>query len=211
MMEVIMKTVNKLQNSPPYPSPVPNGVGPVPSWGGGEPAQGQGWPSAPPDTRGQPQGASPYPGEPGNAPLDPQQSAGGPATPAAGHLSSEEKAALQSALAVIKESREAVAEDQFTGVNGYRFLAAYAYLLGFLEAKGIGEVGAFVKTIPPATSSDEEDGQQYDKLIESVEAMLKEEQGTRFLPIVAAVGGMAVRAAAQELVWRGVKRVMKKK
>jgi len=104
---------------------------------------------------------------------------------AAGPLSPEEKAALQSVLAIIKENRNAIANNRFTMIGGYRILAACAYLSGFLEAKGMGEVGAFVNSIPPAKAPEKAGGagseQDQDELIQGVEALIAGGPPTRGL------------------------------
>jgi hypothetical protein len=180
-------------------------------WPGG---QGQGF-----DTRGLPQGGPPSPGEPGNVsqqgaegtpPGGPLPSVGGSPVgaqgmptgaqgpTAAGPLSPEEKATLQRVLAILKEEREGIAKNQFSGMSGYRMLAACAYLSGFLEAKGIDEVGSFVKSIP--SGQDGAGGNQdYDDLVQGVEGLLSGQQGTR------GIGGFLKKVPWGKLAKHGAK------
>jgi len=125
---------------------------------------------------------------------------GAPGPSAAGPLSPEEKAALQSTLAILKEGREAIAKNQFNGLSGYRSLAACAYLSGFLEAKGMEEVGQFVKSIPPAKAGGAGGAQDYDQLIQGVESMLSDEPATRGK-------GKAIGKILAKVPWEKVGRV----
>jgi len=63
-------------------------------------------------------------------------------------LSPQEKAVLRGMLDILKEGRTAMASGTLDELTAQRLMAAHAYLSGFLEARGLGELGTFLGTIP---------------------------------------------------------------
>jgi hypothetical protein len=110
---------------------------------------------------GPPQPLSPNdfqgPGAPPQAPHLPRQW-GGPGTPEPDFLSPEEKRVMRGMLNVLKQGREAMNAGMLDGVELQRLTAAHAWLAGFCEARGMGELGAFLMTIPPPGSHRAGDG-----------------------------------------------------
>jgi hypothetical protein len=105
---------------------------------------------------------------------------------------------LRRALDIVKQGRGALASGNVTTVDGYRMLAAFAYVSGFLEARGYDQLGAFLTTIPaPSTSTSSE----LDQFINRAEALLSGD--TRMGP--AAVAGWILIGAAGNALWDGVK------
>jgi hypothetical protein len=60
---------------------------------------------------------------------------------------------MRSMLDILKQGREAMASGMLDELDLQRLTAAHAYLSGFLEARGLGELGAFLGTIPPPSGS----------------------------------------------------------
>jgi hypothetical protein len=116
-------------------------------------------------------------------------------------LSEADKVALRPVLAILKEGRALIASGQLVGLNAHRILAAYAYLAGFLEARGLVEVGAFPRTIPqPVAFGGTVGNEQYDRLIMSLDSLVSGTE-TRVPPVVIAIGASVAGAA----IWDGIK------
>ncbi len=73
----------------------------------------------------------------------------GPGGEAPSFLSPHETAVMRGMLDVLRQGREAMAAGRLDGMELQRLTAAHAYLSGFFEARGMGELGAFLRTIPP--------------------------------------------------------------
>jgi hypothetical protein len=82
-------------------------------------------------------------------PAGPQPGNGPQEAPGLGGLSPGEKEVLRGMLDVLKQGRTAMASGAVDGVMAQRLTAAHAYVSGFLEAKGMGELGAFLRAMPP--------------------------------------------------------------
>jgi hypothetical protein len=119
-----------------------------------------------------------------------------PGAPAPAALSPLERDLLRRALAIVKEGRAAIAARQLSPLDTYRVLAAYAYVAGFLEARGFDQLGAFLTTIPAATSSSSAD---LDRFIATTDALI-EHPDTRLGPLAALAIGVAGCA-----IWDGIK------
>ena len=87
--------------------------------------------------------------QPHQVPPPPQQwgGPGGPQEPAS--LSPQETAVMRGMLNVLRQGRDAMNSGMLDGTELQRLTAAHAYLAGFFEARGMGELGAFLRTIPP--------------------------------------------------------------
>lgn len=101
------------------------------------------------------------------------------------NLSPQEKLVLQEALGILKEGRAALASGGLEGEMAQRLTAAHAYVSGFLEARGLGELGGYVSTIPPVTTRGASVEPEYDQLVDDFEGFLSDETQTRFFaPII---------------------------
>jgi len=92
------------------------------------------------------------PGGPPQAPSLPRQW-GGPRAQERANLSPQEKAVLRHMLDILKQGREPMALGMLDELELQRLTAAHAYISGFLEARGLGELGTFLGTIPPPSGS----------------------------------------------------------
>ncbi|MBN1206189.1 MAG: hypothetical protein JXB05_14825 [Myxococcaceae bacterium] len=116
-------------------------------------------------------------------------------------LSEADKAALKPVLHILKEGRSLLAAGQLSPIHTHRLLAAYAYLSGFLESRGVIEVGTFTRTIPqPEISGAPTENEQFDQLLYSIEALVSGTE-TRVPPLVVAVGASVAGSA----IWEGIK------
>ena len=132
--------------------------------------------------------------------VGPQQGHG---VPQSVNLLPHEKVALKGVLDILKEGRMAMASEALDGLSAQRLTAAHAYLSGFLEAKGLGELGSFIKTIPPPTTRGAELGDpQYDQMIDNFDQFLSNGGQTRF------PWGLAIAAAPH--VWSLSRKIYKK-
>jgi hypothetical protein len=97
------------------------------------------------------------------------------------NLSPQEKVALQQALDILKEGRVALASGSVEGLVAHRLTAAHAYVSGFLEAKGLGELGDFLSTIPQvSTRGSAIDDPEYDQMLDEFDGFLADNSQTRF-------------------------------
>ncbi|MCY1079152.1 hypothetical protein [Archangium lansingense] len=173
------------------------------NWGGQVGTRGvggqQGQPLSPedfgapgqPGVQGQPgvgfQGQQPGVGVQGQ--MGPQQGVGMPEQVPV-NLSPQEKEALRGALDILKEGRAALAMGSLEGPVAQRVTAAHAYVSGFLEARGIGELGGYVSTIPPvSTRGSAIDDPEYDQMIDEFDGFLGNDTQTRFPPILPIIQG----------------------
>ncbi|MCY1079151.1 hypothetical protein [Archangium lansingense] len=92
------------------------------------------------------------PGGPTQTPALPLQW-GGPGAQERASLSPQEKAVLRHMVDILKQGREPMASGMLDELDLQRLTAAHAYISGFLEARGLGELGAFLGTIPPPSGS----------------------------------------------------------
>jgi hypothetical protein len=94
-------------------------------------------------------------------------------------LTQQEKMALQAALEILKEGRAALASGVVEGPVIQRLTAAHAYVAGFLEAKGIEELGEYLATIPQVTTRGTPiEDPEYDQLLDEFEGFLGDESQT---------------------------------
>lgn len=91
-------------------------------------------------------------GVPSQVPPLPRQW-GRPEAQASAPLSPREMAVMRGMLNILKQGREAMASGMLDGMELQRLTAAHAYLSGFFEARGLGELGTFLQAIPPVGSS----------------------------------------------------------
>jgi hypothetical protein len=131
---------------------------------------------------------------------------GGGQTAGPSGLAPHEKMALRGALELLKEGRAAIAGGSTDAVVHQRLTSAHGYLCGFLEAKGMGELGTFVRSLPPVEAREGMQGDpQYDQMLDGFERVLGEGPETRF-PFGLVVG--AIQAAPT--VWKAGKWAYKK-
>jgi len=193
--------------TPPYsPYPYP------PPWGGPwwPPMPGPTIPTGPwlpPVTRG----AVPTPLNPNDFNVPPAPVPGtsvGPLQPPVAPpatLSPAERDILKVALGVLREGRAAAASGAANPLESHRMIAAFAYLAGFLEARGVGQLGSFLATIPASATSS---GADLDRFILQTESLLDGTADTRMAP--AAIAGWILIGAAGNAVWEGAKWVYNK-
>ncbi len=97
------------------------------------------------------------------------------------NLSPHEKAVLRCALDFLKEGRVALATGVVDPQVAQRLTAAHAFLCGFLEARGLGEPGAYLRSIPQARTLGTVSGDpRYDQFVDNFEQFLRNEGQTRF-------------------------------
>jgi hypothetical protein len=139
--------------------------------------------------------------------VGPQQGHG---VPQSVNLLPHEKVALKGVLDILKEGRMAMASEALDGLSAQRLTAAHAYLSGFLEAKGLGELGSFIKTIPPpATRGGITDG-RYDQMLNNLEGILNDSPETRFWGVAARVAGQIIISGAGSALWDATKTAYKR-
>ena len=96
------------------------------------------------------------------------------------NLSPQEKTALHAALEILKEGRAALASGVAEGPVIQRLTAAHAYVSGFLEAKGIEELGEYLGTIPQVTTRGTPmEDPEYDQVLDEFESFLTDESQTQ--------------------------------
>jgi len=139
--------------------------------------------------------------------VGPQQGYG---VPQSVNLLPHEKVVLRGVLDILKEGRMAMASEALDGLSAQRLTAAHAYLSGFLEAKGLGELGSFIKTIPPpATRGGITDG-RYDQMLSNLEGILNDSPETRFWGVAARVAGQIIISGAGSALWDATKAAYKR-
>lgn len=163
----------------PMPMPMPT-PGPTSPWP---------WPSSTFETRGvvPPQTPESFP-----PPIEPRPMNPTP-RPAPAPLSAAEREVLGRVLRMIRDNR---ARPGGSPLDSLRALSAFAYLAGFLEARGHGSVGDFLATIPP---SSEQAAAQLDQFLAGAEAAVADPD-TRMGPLAALAIGVAGCA-----IWDGIK------
>jgi len=97
------------------------------------------------------------------------------------NLSPQEKVALRGALDILKEGRAALASGSLEGPVAQRLTAAHAYVSGFVEARGLAELGGYLSTIPQvSTRGSDIDDPEYDQMLDEFDGFLADDSQTRF-------------------------------
>jgi hypothetical protein len=88
-------------------------------------------------------------------------------------LSQQDRVALRGVLDILKEGRAALASGEISGEVAQRLTAGHSYLAGFLEAKGLAQLGTFIQSLPPLTTRGSlTEDPEYDEMVDELERVL---------------------------------------
>jgi hypothetical protein len=89
-------------------------------------------------------------------------------------LSPQDRVALRGVLDILKEGRAALASGEVSEEVAQRLTAAHSYLAGYLEAKGLAQLGTFIQSLPPLTTRGVTGDVRYDQMVDGLEALVSD-------------------------------------